>query len=57
MIILAFLWGVAMLVGILLKRIVLGAKGWEQIPFLRWYQLFGELEVVSANTASMYTCT
>ena len=54
LVVLLFLWGVVMLVGILVQRFVLGAKGWQQIPCLRWYQLFGDLEVVSARTASIH---
>ena len=44
---LAFIWLVAMAVGMAFKRYMLGAKGWEQIPFLDWYKAFGNLESVS----------
>ena len=33
--------------GMLFKRFILGAKGWEQIPFLDWFKEFGNLEAVS----------
>ena len=49
LIVLVALWGVAMLIGILVKRFAMGAKGWEQIPLLSWYKLFGELEAVSVT--------
>lgn len=55
LVILVFLWGVAMLIGIVIQRLVMGAKGWDQIPFIRWYQLFGDLEVVSTHTATAHT--
>ena len=38
-----------MLIGILVKRFAMGAKGWEQIPLLSWYKPFGELEAVSVT--------
>ncbi len=38
---------VAMAIGFLYKRFVVGAKGWEQVPLLEFYQEFGNLEAVS----------
>ena len=43
---LLFLWLLAMAGGLLFKRFMLGAKGWEQIPLLDWYKAFGNLEAV-----------
>ena len=37
----------AMAVGMAFKRFIVGAKGWEQIPFLDFYKAFGNLEAVS----------
>ena len=36
-----------MAAGIVFKRFMMGAKGWEQIPLLDWYKAFGNLEAVS----------
>lgn len=44
--VLVFLWLVAMVIGALFKRFMMGAKGWEQIPFLDCYKAFGNLEAV-----------
>ena len=40
-------WLLAMAGGVLFKRYVFGAKGWEQIPLIDWYKAFGNLEAVS----------
>ena len=45
--VLLFLWLLAMAAGIVFKRFMMGAKGWEQIPLLDWYKAFGNLEAVS----------
>lgn len=45
----AGLWIIAMVVGFLYKRFILGAKGWDQFPGLKYYQEFGNLEAVSWN--------
>jgi cation-dependent mannose-6-phosphate receptor len=37
------LWGVAMVLGFLYKRFLLGAKGWEQVPCVSLYREFGNL--------------
>lgn len=37
-----------MLGGLLFKRFILGAKGWEQVPLIDWYKAFGNLEAVSS---------
>ena len=43
------LWVAAMIVGVLYKRFLLGAKGWEQVPFIDWYREFGNLQAVSCE--------
>ena len=43
------LWLIAMLVGVLYKRFLAGAKGWEQIPLITYYREFGNVEAVSGN--------
>ena len=40
-------WVVAMVLGLLYKRFLVGAKGWEQVPLIGWYREFGNLEAVS----------
>lgn len=45
--VLLFLWLIAMAAGVVFKRFMMGAKGWEQIPLLDWYKAFGNLEAVS----------
>ena len=48
-------WVVGMVLGLLYKRFLLGAKGWEQVPLIGWYREFGNLEAVSQNDKiSMY---
>lgn len=37
-------WVVGMVLGLLYKRFLLGAKGWEQVPLIGWYREFGNLE-------------
>ena len=44
---LVFVWLVAMVIGFLYKRFIVGAKGWEQVPLLSIYREFGNLEAVS----------
>ena len=34
--------------GCVYKRFFMGAKGWEQVPALRYYKEFGNLEAVSS---------
>ena len=46
---LAGIWLIAMLIGFVYLRFVVGAKGYEQIPFYTYYQEFGNLEAVSYN--------
>ena len=41
------IWLIAMIGGFLYLRFVVGAKGYEQIPFYSYYQEFGNLEAVS----------
>ena len=36
-----------MVVGFLYKRFLMGAKGWDQFPGLKYFQEFGNLEAVS----------
>ena len=36
-----------MVLGLLYKRFLVGAKGWEQVPLIGWYREFGNLEAVS----------
>lgn len=38
------LWLLFMILGCLYKRCVLGARGWEQLPLMRFYQEFGNLQ-------------
>ena len=38
---------IIMAIGLVYKRVVLGAKGWEQIPFIGVIREFGNLEAVS----------
>lgn len=47
---LVFVWLVAMVIGFLYKRFIVGAKGWEQVPLLSLYREFGNLEAVSVAT-------
>lgn len=42
-------WVVAMVLGLLYKRFLVGAKGWEQVPLIGWYREFGNLEAVSQH--------
>ena len=49
---LIFVWLVAMVIGFLYKRFIVGAKGWEQVPLLSIYREFGNLEAVSILLAS-----
>ncbi len=51
------LWMVAMAIGVLYKRFVMGAKGWEQVPLLEIYREFGNLEAVSVQTYLISTVT
>ncbi len=45
--VLLFVWLLVMAGGLLFKRFILGAKGWEQVPLIDWYKAFGNLEAVS----------
>ena len=47
--VLLFLWLLAMIIGTLFKRFMMGAKGWEQVPLLDWYKAFGNLEAVGCS--------
>ena len=38
-----------MVAGFLYKRFMMGAKGWDQFPGLKYYQEFGNLEAVSST--------
>lgn len=38
------IWVVVMMIGFVIKRFILGAKGLEQIPFIWYFKEFGELE-------------
>ena len=38
-----------MVAGFLYKRFIMGAKGWDQFPGLKYYQEFGNLEAVSST--------
>lgn len=44
--VLVLVWLVAMAGGVLFKRYMLGAKGWEQVPLIDWYKAFGNLQAV-----------
>ena len=44
---LVVIWMIAMGIGFLYKRFIVGAKGWEQVPLLKYYREFGNLEAVS----------
>ena len=41
------IWIVAMTIGTIYKRMFLGSKGFEQIPFIGFYREFGNLEAVN----------
>lgn len=45
--VLLFVWLLVIVGGIIIKRYVLGAKGWEQVPCIDWYKAFGNLQAVS----------
>jgi hypothetical protein len=42
-----------MVLGLVYKRFLTGAKGWEQVPLIGWYREFGNLEAVSHYSASI----
>ena len=44
-------WLIAMVLGLLYKRFLVGAKGWEQVPLIGWYREFGNLQAVSINSS------
>ena len=48
-------WVVAMVLGLLYKRFLVGAKGWDQVPLIGWYREFGNLEAVSQHYYSAST--
>lgn len=43
-----------MAIGVLYKRFLAGAKGWEQIPLITYYREFGNIEAVSGNNPHKY---
>lgn len=51
--VLVLVWLLAMAGGLLFKRFILGAKGWEQVPLIDWYKAFGNLEAVSFSVACL----
>ena len=44
-----------MILGLLYKRFLVGAKGWEQVPLIGWYREFGNLEAVSQYITTIST--
>lgn len=54
--VLVAVWFLAMAGGIVFKRYVQGAKGWEQIPLIDWYKAFGNLQAVSFSTMVLSDC-
>ena len=44
---------IVMVGGCVYKRFFMGAKGWEQVPVLKYYKEFGNLEAVSVPSLLM----
>ena len=48
--------GLYLIGGFIYQRLVVGAKGWEQLPNYSFWQDFGNLQAVSLTVAQLMCC-